>query len=902
MMEPVLPRKPPVAAIVPREGGADFCRGDTIRSRVTRRGLPAHPPPARNQIAMPIRPLFLQCLSFLVCFAAPALIGTPTASADLGVTPPSQFSVPKGFEVQLVYEVPSAEQGSWVSLTVDPEGRLLACDQGGGLYRIDVSSDPAKVTPLKADIQSAQGLLFAFDSLYVNVNGRKRGGNGVYRLTDTTGDDEYDKVEHILPLDGGGGHVPHALILSADGQRIITCGGNMTKLPENIARSRVPQVWDEDHLRGRMPDARGHAADRMAPGGWIGSFAPDGSDFELIACGFRNEYDIALNDRGELFSYDADMEWDVGTPWYRPTRVNHVISGAEFGWRNGTGKWPAYYPDSFGAAVDIGPGSPTGICFGYGAEFPQKYQDALFICDWSYGNIHAVHLSPDGSSYAGTYETFATAAPLPVTDITIHPDDGAMYFTIGGRRTQSGLYRITYTGESKQQAGDLASQDKGSVEQVDPTPQPQAEQLRQLRHQLESLHVGEPSADQLPLVLENLGHGDRAIRFAARIALEHQPLERWRDEVLSLTDPQARILGVIALARNQEKGDKGSALAALNTLDWEELSDGQRIDLLRAYGLVALRMGEIKGDEASEILGQLEDRFPTGSNEVDRELAQLLVYLGSEASTAKIVQEMISSPSQENQIHYALTLRNVTEGWTPQLHRQYFDWFNEIQSARGGASFGGFIGNIKQEALKRLPGATKEELAAVIDPPKDTSEETAPPRPFVQKWKVEDLVETASSDSHVPDFERGKDVFAAGDCYKCHRMGTQGGILGPDLTAAGGRFNAKDLLVSMIEPSKEISDQYGATQFLTDDGRVVVGRVVNMSGNTLRVMTNMLDPSGQVGVERDSIITTRPAQSSMMPEGLLDTFSEEEILDLIAYLRAGGRASHPIYKKSVAKN
>ena len=141
--------------------------------------------------------------------------------------------------------------------------------------------------------------------------------------------------------------------------------GNNTNLPEEISRSRVPKNWSEDHLLGRMPDARGHNANRMGPGGFILSMNPDGKDLELIATGFRNQYDIALNREGELFTYDADMEWDVGTPWYRPTRINHVISGAEFGWRNGTGKWPAYYPDSFGAAVDIGPGSPTGICFGY---------------------------------------------------------------------------------------------------------------------------------------------------------------------------------------------------------------------------------------------------------------------------------------------------------------------------------------------------------------------------------------------------------------------------------------------------------------------------------------------------------------------------------------------------------
>ncbi len=62
--------------------------------------------------------------------------------------------------------------------------------------------------------------------------------------------------------------------------------------------------------------------------------------------GYRNQYDIALNEDGELFTYDADMEWDFGSPWYRPTRVCHATSGSEFGWRSGTGKWPAYYEDS----------------------------------------------------------------------------------------------------------------------------------------------------------------------------------------------------------------------------------------------------------------------------------------------------------------------------------------------------------------------------------------------------------------------------------------------------------------------------------------------------------------------------------------------------------------------------
>jgi len=56
-----------------------------------------------------------------------------------------------------------------------------------------------------------------------------------------------------------------------------------------------------------------------------------------------------------------------------------VPSGAEFGWRNGSGKWPDYYPDSLPPIVDIGPGSPAVVCFGYRAKFPEKYQNAFYI-------------------------------------------------------------------------------------------------------------------------------------------------------------------------------------------------------------------------------------------------------------------------------------------------------------------------------------------------------------------------------------------------------------------------------------------------------------------------------------------------------------------------------------------
>ena len=159
--------------------------------------------------------------------------------------------------------------------------------------------------------------------------------------------------------------------------------------------------WEEDHLLSRMPDGPGHNRDRLAPAGIIYKMSPDGKDWEIVSSRYQNSFDGCLNADGELFTYDADMEYDFNTPWYRPTRICHVTSGSMYGWGNGTGTCPKFDPDTLPPLVNIGPGSPTGVTFGYAAKFPPKYQKAMFILDWSWGKIYASHMSPDGSTYSG---------------------------------------------------------------------------------------------------------------------------------------------------------------------------------------------------------------------------------------------------------------------------------------------------------------------------------------------------------------------------------------------------------------------------------------------------------------------------------------------------------------------
>ena len=820
----------------------------------------------------------------------------------LGATPASSFRLPEGFQAELVYEVPSKEQGSWVAMCVDLKGRLIVSDQYGKLYRVTPSTtgNPAdtKVDPINVNLGMAQGLLHTKDGLYVDVNGEgildkdqkdAPRGPGLYRLQDLDGDEQFEKIERIIPLTGGGEHGPHAIIPGPDG-RLYLCAGNQTDLPEKIDRSRVPRHWNEDHLLGRMPDGRGFMANRLAPGGFILSFNADGSDVELVSTGFRNEYDIAFNPLGDLFTYDADMEWDIGTPWYRPTRVNHVISGAEFGWRNGTGKWPEYFADSFGAVANIGYGSPTGIAFGTGAKFPAKFQNALYVSDWSYGVVYAVHLEPEGASYKSTFEPFVSASPMPVTDLLIHPEQGCMYMTIGGRKTQSALYRIAYSGSESTQPA------------VFPDNEP-AKAARAARRDLEAMHVPGAKLD-ITAAMRNIGSPDRALRTAARLALEHFDSKQWRDPIQQSLPAQSAITMAVALARKGTPADQVDVNNSLLRLEWSKLDNTQRLELLRAYQLSFLRLGPADPATREKIIAQIDGHFPAadGDSLVDRELARVLIHLEAPKIVDRCVAQMNGSNSAEQQIHYAFCLREAQKGWTPQTRKAYFQWFYDIGTARGGASFGGFLENIRKVAIGNLEDEDKAALGELTGPlpaPKDPLADLAP-RSQVKQWSVDELAEKFAAKKSGFNYERGKQMFAVAQCYKCHRFAGQGGIQGPDLTASSQRFSTKDMLTAIIEPNKEISDQYEATVFQTEE-ETVIGRVANLNGDNLMVATNMLDPGNFINLKRSDIIDMKPSKASMMPSGLLDTLTEEEIFDLLVYLQSGGNPKSDRYALSTPK-
>ena len=243
-----------------------------------------------------------------------------------------------------------------------------------------------------------------------------------------------------------GEHGPHAVRLGPDGLLYVVVGNHARVGKQSSARSPYRNSYEGDLVKPRHEDPRGHAVGLPAPGGTVFRTDTKGSFVELVAGGLRNSYDIAFNAEGELFAYDADMEWDTGAPWYRPTRINHISPGAEFGWRSGWAKWPDYYVDSLPATLSIGPGSPTGLEFYNHTAFPKEYRGALFGCDWATGRIHCVKLERNGASYDAESNVFLEGRPLNATDIAVGPD-GALYFSTGGRGTDGGIYRVRWTGK-----------------------------------------------------------------------------------------------------------------------------------------------------------------------------------------------------------------------------------------------------------------------------------------------------------------------------------------------------------------------------------------------------------------------------------------------------------------------
>ena len=269
---------------------------------------------------------------------------------------------------------------------------------------------------------------------------------GIFRMTDTTGDGRADSFDMVARSIGGiQEHGPHAIRRAPDGSYAFLSGNHAT-LPRDLIDPRSPVINDKDaqflpYLQnfGRSMDTSLHSA--------VYLWKPKLEKFSVLFGGNRNAYDFAYNLAGEAFLFDSDMEWDINMPWYREVRTVHGIPGGNYGYRDGSGKYPEYYIDSLPPLREVGRGSPVGIEFYTSYAYPRQFFDNLFEADWSRGRLLYTALTPKGATYSARSDRaeFVHGEPFNITDVEVAPD-GMLYFTTGGRNTTGGVWRLRYKG------------------------------------------------------------------------------------------------------------------------------------------------------------------------------------------------------------------------------------------------------------------------------------------------------------------------------------------------------------------------------------------------------------------------------------------------------------------------
>lgn len=850
-----------------------------------------------------------------------------------GVTPEAtRLQAASGFEARLI-RAASPEEGSWVSMAFDAQGRLTIAREDKGFLRFSLEPMSHAVTRtevIPSDLAECRGLQYIEGILVAHANNSK----GLYRLRITEAGQCAD-VALVREFAGGVGHGRNDVALGPDG-KLYFIHGDSVETPAS-------QIVDHTSL---LRESKRNPPQPQKDG-FVLRTDRTGRAWELLCGGLRNPYGIAVHPNGDLFTYDADNEYDMGMPWYRPTRIVQLTSGSDYGYRNATGIIPgriADQPDFAPATLDIGRGSPTAALFGTSLKFPAAYRDALYVLDWSYGRVLAIHLAGRGAGYRAAAELFAQGRPLNVTDLAAGPD-GAMYLITGGRKTQSALYRIAYTGP---QANATASSPSGlpaSPVTTPTTPSGDSEherraaaftlERRRLRLQLETFHV-QPNAAAINAAWGLLADPDPLLRSAARAALEKTPAALWRDRALTEPVSPRGLAALLSLARAHDPQLVPRLLDRLRAYSLRQLELDEQLTWLRILSLceaaapdvvrtqssslrpllvtslVPLRAasrsvaspkagvvapvvappvpGAAPVVNASPTTSPLRAVSPLGtSDDVRRRLLFALGQLRAPELVSFCIEHMLDSPVQEDRLTALVVLRNVPSGWTLEHRRRYFQALRDSSDMLGGQGLPVVRDKIRTEAMSALTPDEQRGLADVLAEKKLEDEPLPATREIVRKWTLDDLAPLHQAGATSGSAERGQEVFKLALCIRCHQSGRRGTAVGPELTQVSRRFSRRDMLESILSPSLSVAENFRNAVVETKQGKTHTGRIVSegdFRAQTLKLSTDPLRPSQIVEIDKRDILEFQLSHTSPMPQGLLDSFTLEEIRDLLTFLES----------------
>lgn len=163
-------------------------------------------------------------------------------------------------------------------------------------------------------------------------------------------------------------------------------------------------------------------------------------------------------------------------------------------------------------------------------------------------------------------------------------------------------------------------------------------------------------------------------------------------------------------------------------------------------------------------------------------------------------------------------------------------------------------------------------------------------------WTIEELTPLLDEVAHGGrNFGNGKQIFAATNCIACHKLNGVGQEVGQDLAKLDAKQQPVDILKSILDPSANINEKFQSYIIETKEGKVHTGLILEETGDAIKLLENPLAKTAAVTIEKSNIETRTKSPTSIMPKGLLDKLTREEILDLLAYVIARGDQKNAVF-------
>jgi putative membrane-bound dehydrogenase-like protein len=841
------------------------------------------------------RALILPAVCIFTCFAARALAQQSPQATVAGLT------AADGLELKLWASEPVVQKPT--NMDIDARGRIWITE-GTNYRRVHYSEggdrililedthhtgvcDSRKVFVQDKRLNAPLGICVLGDKVLVSNSPDIL----VYTI-DSTGDHPTGPPEVLFTGFAGANHDHgvHKCVFGPDGRIYFNSGNEGTRgYIQHDGKPVVDRLGSEVGLGSKI--VRGHP---KAPGemgyqdGMAFSCNVDGSDFEVIADNFRNNYELCVDSFGTVWQSDNDDDGNQGT------RINYVMEGGDFGYKGPTGTswdrdrslfpgqtrqeahWHSRWPGTVPNLLNTGAGAPTGTVCYEGDLFPPVYRGALIGADAGRNVIRAYITTPSLGVPVGLFN--------PVTPADVSQVEKAVIPGAGYDAEAIEILKLNDHGDRWFRPSDVCVAPDGSVficDWYDPGVGGHA--TGDIKGHLHGrVYRLAPSGFVPPTItldlsttsgkIAALSSPNQATRYLGYTALfkDGQSAVPALQELYHSADPRLRARALWLLARTQAGPD--FVTAALKDSDPD----------IRVTALRAARA--IKMDMITLADSLITDPSPA----VWRELCLAMYFQPTEKALPILVKLAgkydgkdrwyleafgIGCTGREKQVLAAWQQDNpnaesdVARGIAWRLNKVPTPDQEVPEVAKTGETV------THPHVPTTPPPSAAFTLSSTADPKKQFKTRGGGTLPTIQKLML------------LPgNPERGADVFRntkAANCVHCHQIGNDGNMIGPPLTAVGAKLNKGQLYEAILYPSASILMHYESWVVKTKNGDVFNGLLREETNDHITIE----DTDGKFhDIKLDDIEKKVMQKISLMPEGLSETMTEKNLVDLVEYL------------------